>query len=137
MSVNTVVEKVKAQLFKPNGNEKSIYKKTAQVPAVNIVETMDYYLLTIAAPGFKKEDFEIIINNQTIIISAIKQTGTPECVKDRCEYDHTKWSRPFILPADADAILANAIYRDGELIIRIPKGAGDILIKEQLSVYVY
>ena len=136
MSDNTVLSKEQVRFFKPNKNEKPFYKKACG-PAVNIEETAEYYLLTVAAPGFKREDLEIVISNQMIIISVIKQPCTSKCVKDRCEYDYTNWSRPFLLPDDADAILTKANYRDGELIIRIPKGPGDIMIKDLITVYVY
>lgn len=131
------LEKEKAPFFKPNRNEKPLYRGRACLPAVNIDETEEHYLLTVAAPGFKRENFEIKINNQIIIISAIKPRLTFKCVKDRCEYDYSNWSRPFILPDDAEAILAKAKYRDGELIIRIPKGPGDIMIKDLITIYVY
>lgn len=136
MPDNTVLRKDQVRFFKPNKNEKPFYKKVCG-PAVNIEEAAEYYLLTVAAPGFKREDLEIVINNQMIIISAIKQPCTSESVKDRCEYDYANWSRPFILPDDADAILTKANYRDGELIIRIPKGSGDTTTKDLITVYVY
>jgi len=137
MTVNISLEKEKVPFFKFNGNEKFIYPKKVSIPAVNIEETPEYYLLRVATPGFKREELEIVINNQILIISAIKQSNTFECVKDRCEYDYTNWSRPFILPDDAEAILAKAKYSDGELIIRIPKGPGDIIIKDLITVYIY
>lgn len=131
------LEKEKVPFIKSNGNEKFIYQKKVSIPAVNIEETPEYYLLRVATPGFKREELEIVINNQMIIISAIKQPCTSECVKDRCEYDYANWSRPFILPDDADAILTKANYRDGELIIRIPKESGDTTAKDLITVYVY
>lgn len=135
MSRNSKLEHV--PFFKPGTAEKLLFKKTAFLPAVNIDETDEHYLLTVAVPGLKREQFEIIINNQVITISASQKDVSPKVVRGRCEYDYTNWSRSFILPDNADIILAKAAYRNGELRIRIPKGADDTSIKAPLNVYVY
>jgi len=134
MSHNTSLERV--PFFKPDPAEKLMYKKTAHLPVVNIDETDEHYLLIVAVPGFKREQFKILISDQIIFISATQKSIPPKSIKDRCEYDYTNWSRAFILPDDTDIILAKANYYNGELIIRIPRGAGDTIIKDTLTVYV-
>jgi HSP20 family protein len=134
MPQNTSLERV--PFFRPDPAERLMYKKTAHVPVVNIDETDEHYLLTVAVPGFKREQFEILISDQIIFISATKKDIIPKSVKERCEYDYTNWSRAFILPDDTDIILAKASYHNGELIIRIPRGEGDTIIKDTLTVYV-
>jgi len=135
MSHNIKSEKV--PFFKPCTAEKLLYKKTVFLPAVNIDETDEHYLLSVAVPGLKREHFEITINNQVITISATQKDVNSKLDRGRCEYDYTNWSRSFILPDDAEIILAKAAYRYGELRIRIPKGANDTSIKAPLTVYVY
>ena len=123
--------------FKPDPAEELLYQKAMYSPPVNIEETDEHYLLSVAVPGLKREHFEIGINNQLITISAAQKTGHLKNVRKHCEYDYTNWNRLFILPDDADIILAKAAYRNGELRIRIPKGADDTSIKAPLNVYVY
>ena len=135
MSCN--IKSGKVPFFKPDTAEKLLYRKTAFLPAVNIDETDEHYLLTVAVPGLKREHFEIKINNQVITISSAQKDISSKLVRGRCEYDYTNWSRSFILPDDAEIILAKAAYRNGELRIRIPKGADDTSIKAPLNVYVY
>ena len=126
----------KAPFFQSDKNEKPLYKKPLVVPAVNIDETAEHYLIAMAAPGFKKEDFKIAIVNDIISISAAKKASTLKHVSDRCEYDYTSWTRSFTLPTDADTVLAKGKYQDGELIIRIPRG-DSMQTSEPLIVYVY
>ena len=132
MPVDAILKKEKFPFFNRNGIEKKVC-----ISVVDIQESPDEYILTAAAPGFRRENFEITISDQIIIISAIKQPGTSGCVKDRHECDYCNWGRPFLLPDDADAILANATYRDGELIIRVPKRSAEDMLKGVTTVYVY
>ena len=39
------------------------------VPAVNVKETQDEYLIEVAAPGMKKDDFKVEVNNNVLTIS--------------------------------------------------------------------
>jgi len=95
------------------------------IPAANIDENENEYILTIASPGFKREDFQVMIEKDIITIAAAKKTSPGNCIHDRCEYDYNRWKRVFSLPDDADALMTRARYREGELIIRIPRGKTD------------
>jgi HSP20 family protein len=111
-------------------------KRVMVTPAANVDETNNEYILTIASPGFKRENFQVIIEKDIITITASKETSMQSCIHDRCEYDYTHWKRGFFLPDDADALLTRARYKDGELIIRIPKGKSDNL-SGITNIYVY
>ena len=106
------------------------------VPAVNITEFPTEYCIQIAVPGLKREDFSIELKQGVIAISAQRGVETSTCINDRCEYDFHDWTRAFILPDDTDAFLTSAIYKNGELFIRIPRST----VAENLAmttVYVY
>ena len=105
------------------------------IPAVNILESTTEYLIAIAVPGMNSEDFSIEIEENVITISARNET-VKEPVMDRREYDFTDWTRKFALPEDADPLLAHARYRNGELIVRIPRG-NTIDNKTTATIYVY
>lgn len=127
----------RAPFFKPGPAEKLLFDKTVCIPAVNIEDTAEHYMLTVAVPGLKREYFEIIIKQQVITVSASKKDNASKNRMDRREYDYSDWSRSFRLPFDADVILAKAAYRNGELRVRIPKSAENIGIENPLIVYVY
>ncbi|MEP6844900.1 MAG: Hsp20/alpha crystallin family protein [Panacibacter sp.] len=93
-------------------------------PAVNIQETDQEYLLKLAAPGFQREEIAIEIKNNIISIGSLRKSFRPEHEvyrNSRYEYDFSVWERKFALPPDADAIMANAFYINGELLVHIPK----------------
>jgi HSP20 family protein len=123
--------------FKNNGGDIMYrHKKAMLVPAANVDETDNEYILTIASPGFKRENFQVLIEKNIISTAATKDIADENCIHDRCEYDYSRWKRDFLLPDDADALMTVARYKNGELIIRIPKGNKDIL-SGITNIYVY
>lgn len=99
--------------------------KTITVPSVNVSETDKEYKLTMAAPGMKKEDFNIDIDGGIITISA--ETKTEKEEKDeqfnRKEYSYKTFSRSFTLPENVNSENIDAVYENGELKLMMPKKA--------------
>ncbi|MCG1036896.1 Hsp20/alpha crystallin family protein [Polaribacter sargassicola] len=94
------------------------------LPAVNIKESENDFIVDVAVPGMEKEDFKIDLDNDILTISSEK-TSNNESSNDnytRKEYSYLSFKRSFTLPkgvVDSDKI--NAIYKNGELKITIPK----------------
>ena len=99
--------------------------KTLTVPSVNVSETGNEYKLTMAAPGLKKEDFNIDIDGGIVTISA--ETKTEKEEKDekfnRKEYSYKTFSRSFTLPETVNSEKIDAVYENGELKLMLPKRA--------------
>jgi HSP20 family protein len=93
------------------------------VPDVNISETDGRYHLEMAAPGLKKEDFNISVDGELITISSEKETETKREDKDysRREYNYSSFSRSFTLPELVDQEKISAQYQDGILKLELPK----------------
>ncbi|GAB4327304.1 MAG: Hsp20/alpha crystallin family protein [Bacteroidales bacterium] len=94
------------------------------LPAVNIRETKDDFLIEVAAPGMDKKDFKINLENDQLVISSERKEENEE--KDdnytRREFSYQSFTRTFSLPenlVDADKISAK--YVDGILKIQVPK----------------
>lgn len=126
--------KTEPVLFKENEEKSPVRQHT--VPAANIGESDNNYVISMAIPGLSREEFKIDIEDSLISISALKEDKLSVYKIDRCEYNFAHWTRVFQLPADADPILANAEYINGELIIHIPKGDAIEQIAKT-SIYVY
>lgn len=94
------------------------------VPAVNIVENDTEFLVSLAAPGMSKKDFNIDLTDDVLTISSEK-TEEHEENKDhftRKEYNYSSFKRSFTLPSDlVDSEKISATYKNGELIIKVPK----------------
>lgn len=94
------------------------------LPAVNIKENNDAFLVDMAAPGMEKNDFKIELDNDVLTISSEKkdekETKEGESYTRR-EYSYQSFSRSFTLPNTVDAEKISAKYKNGVLHIEIPK----------------
>lgn len=112
-------------LFKPWNElfDGRFFKREMNIPAVNIVENKDHYQLSLSAPGLKKADFKIDLDDDILTISSEKEDNKEE--KDgkytRQEYNYSSFSRSFTLPAGADKEKVSAKYEDGVLKVNIPR----------------
>jgi len=111
--------------FKP-WNEKfsgNMWGKMLTVPAVNIIEDDKSFILSLAAPGLKKEDFHIQMNGTMLTISSEKEEQKEE--KDermtRNEYNFTSFTRTFNVPEDIEMEKIAANYENGVLTLMLPK----------------
>ena len=79
--------------------------RTLTMPAVNINEEKDQYIIALAAPGLKKEDFRIDIAGNILTISSEKEEKLEEAEEmfTRKEYSFSSFSRSFTLPEDVFA----------------------------------
>lgn len=95
------------------------------LPAVNVKETAEHYLVEMAAPGMKKEDFKIELDNNLLTISSEKKHEHE--VKEgekytRKEFSYQSFNRSFQLAKDVvDADNIQAKYENGVLNLVIPK----------------
>jgi HSP20 family protein len=96
------------------------------LPAVNIIETNDDFRIEVAAPGMKREDFKVELDNNTLVISSEREEKSEE--KDqhgnytRREFSYQSFQRSFALPENmVDGEKISAKYKDGILYITVPK----------------
>lgn len=95
------------------------------MPAVNIRETDTAYEVQMAAPGMKKEDFKIELENNILTISSERTEERQEDGKEkysRREFSYESFQRSFNLPKEVvDEDKIEARYKDGMLHLVIPK----------------
>jgi len=93
------------------------------VPAVNITERKDDYLVSMAAPGLKKEDFKIDVEGNLLTISSEKEEENEEKSEKytRQEYSYSSFERSFTLPDEVNKDQIDARYQDGVLELVLPK----------------
>jgi len=106
-------------------------------PLANIYQHADEYVLTIAAPGFHRNQFAVVVDKDILSISAINKEKKKHQRNCNFEYDYSHWHRRFILPDNADATMMASNYANGELIIHIPKYGKQVVHDDVLSVVVY
>ena len=101
-------------------------KTNATAPAINVVESDKDYKVEVAAPGMKKEDFNIHLgeNNELVITMEQKNENKEEHKKYlRREFAYSKFQQSFILPNDVEKEKISASVNDGILTIELPKHA--------------
>lgn len=138
-SMNTLVDDLFSKdLFDWTGRNYATVGTT--LPSVNIKETAKDIKIDLAAPGLKKDEFEIEVNNNILSISSEHKDEKVE--KDdksgftRKEFNYKSFCRTFNLPNNANAEKIDASYKDGILHVVIgkkqissPKTAKTIAIK--------
>ncbi|MDA3942507.1 MAG: Hsp20/alpha crystallin family protein [Bacteroidetes bacterium] len=93
------------------------------MPAVNISENEDNFMLEMAAPGMQKSDFKINLDNNVLTLSSEKQDEQEENNENfsRKEFNYSSFSRSFTLPKSIDFDKIKADYKDGILKVSLPK----------------
>ena len=104
--------------FMPRANETA--------PAINVKETEKDYTVEVAAPGLKKGDFNINLNDQGNLVIKMekKNEAKDENKKEhylRREFSYSKFEQTLLLPDDVDKEKIAANVSDGVLNIELPK----------------
>lgn len=110
-------------IFDTNGGSLIDTLNPLTIPAVNISENKERFEVSLAAPGMKKDDFNIDVEGNTLTINA--ETKAEKEEKDerytRKEYSYSSFSRSFTLPEGVNKDNIGASYENGVLKLSLPK----------------
>ncbi len=111
-------------------------ENSGDIPAVNIKEENDKFVLELAAPGMKKDDFKINLDNYQLTISAETRNEKKEREDSytRREFVYNSFSRSFTLPKTIDIDKIKADYRNGILDIVLPKKEEEAKLTKQIKI---
>jgi len=95
----------------------------ANVPAANIKENKNEFVIELAAPGMSKKDLHIDVKDGALTISAEKKEETKKEEENytRQEFNYQSFRRSFSLPDTVIADDIKAKYDDGVLRLTLPK----------------
>lgn len=100
-------------------------RMNASLPAVNIEEKPDKFLVHLAVPGMKRENLKIEIDHGILSISSEKEEKHAETDQvgkfTRREFSYQTFKRSFTLPESVKTDGIAAKYEDGILTIHLPK----------------
>jgi HSP20 family protein len=93
---------------------------------VDIREDQDHFYVEAELPGFKKDDIDITLENQTLTISAERSAENKEDGQKTGELllherRYTRFVRSFTLPPTVDEQTVNAKLADGVLTVTLNK----------------
>jgi HSP20 family protein len=103
--------------------DNDLWDSGLKVPLANISETKNEFKVDLSAPGLKRDDFKVEIEDGTLTISSEKEEEKKEDQKNykRREFSYSSFSRSFSLPENVQEDKINAKYDDGMLHVTIPK----------------
>jgi HSP20 family protein len=107
-----------------------------RVPAANISETADHFHIELAAPGLKKDDFKLQLDDHVLNISVEQQMQDNQAGRtySKREYSYSSFVRSFTLPESADEQQIDARYEDGVLLIDIAKKEEAKSVRRQIEI---
>jgi len=136
MRTNNWIPAVFNDLF----NTEFMPKASATAPAINVKETDKAYIVELAAPGMKKEDFNVHINDEgNLMIKMEKKDEKKEEDKSarylRREFSYTKFEQTLILPDDVEKDQISARVEHGVLTVELPKQQQEqVKVSRQIEV---
>ena len=96
------------------------------MPAMDVTESEDRYVLSLDVPGMKKEDIKIEMSGNLLTLSGERKRenrSDTEGSARRYERSYGYFQRSFTLPDSVDADHVEAVYEDGVLQVVLPKAA--------------
>ena len=100
-----------------------ITNRSNSMPAVNIREDDKRFTLDLAIPGIDKKDLKIDINEDVLTISHESKNEMEENGDGykRKEFSYSSFCRSFYIPENVNLEKIGANYKDGVLIVELPK----------------
>jgi HSP20 family protein len=106
------------------GNEfVSNFNTGITLPAVNVLDNDEDYIVEMAVPGLKKSDFDLSLDNQLLSISAEINVESEDANANytRREFGYSSFKRTFSLPETVETEKIKAKYEEGLLKVLLPK----------------
>lgn len=104
-------------------NRTNFAGENSTLPAVNILENENEFVIQVAAPGMKKEDFKVKFDNGTLTISSEVEHKEEEKQQVlRREFNYRSFQRTFNVSEKViDSSKIGAKYENGILYVTLPK----------------
>lgn len=120
--------------------------ETFSIPAVNIIENFPNFVVELAAPGLKKKNFTIEVEEDTLKIASkkVENKKTPEDTEAneengsskfrKREFNYSNFNRSFKLPENINAEDIQANYENGVLRVTLPKIEEKKALKKMVEI---
>lgn len=107
----------------PAGDKKEAITVAEWSPLVDITEDEKEYVIKAELPEVKKEDIKLNVQDDVLTITGERKYEKEEKGKKyhRVERSYGSFLRSFTLPENADGTKVSAEYKDGLLMVRLPK----------------
>jgi HSP20 family protein len=96
-------------------------RSNAWSPPTDLYETEETYVVRVEIAGMREDDFEVLLENSTLLISGSRPDLTERRAYQQMEIRFGKFSTALNLPGPVTIEQARAEYKDGFLTIVLPK----------------
>jgi len=110
------------------------------VPAAEVHETDDAYLIALELPGVDKTSIDVKATDRSLVINAERRQPSPDgsspVAKQTSlisEFRYGTWSRSFRFPGGINRESLQAHYRDGLLTVTAPKAQNLTTVQVQVE----
>jgi HSP20 family protein len=90
-------------------------------PPTDAYETEEAYVVRVEIAGMREDDFEVLLENNTLLISGTRPDLTERRAYQQMEIRFGKFSTALTLPGSVNIEQARAEYKDGFLTVVLPK----------------
>jgi HSP20 family protein len=90
-------------------------------PPTDVYETKEAYVVRVEVAGMREDDFEVLLENNTLLVSGVRPDFTEQRAYQQMEIRFGKFSTALNLPGPVNIEQARAEYKDGFLTIVLPK----------------
>ena len=105
-------------------------------PMINIQESVEGYHVEAELPGVNKEDIEVNVKDDHLIIKGEKKSYNEERKEQyhRIERSHGSFYRAIALPSDIDKDKINAELKDGILKVDVMKSSAPMNSEKKIAI---
>jgi HSP20 family protein len=123
MQMREEMDRLVNQFFRRGDGEEGNWVRGMWAPSVDIYENDDAFVLKAELPGFTKEDIQIELHNNRLILRGERkqETEAKEEQYHRRERAYGRFERSFLLPTMIDADKVTANFKNGIVELRLPK----------------
>ena len=117
--MNQLFEDATERRSRPGAESRDTLDDTDWVPAADIYEEGDDYIVALDLPGVDRSALEIDTENNHLTIRGNRVDNSQ--TEHRCERPRGKFARTFVIQPSIDQARIEAEYKDGVLYVRLGK----------------
>lgn len=102
-------------------NDDTVQRRACSTPRVNIIEEKDNYMIYLAAPGLKKSEISLNVEDSVLSISHKPEKEEEGVYYSSREFNFNNFERSFRLPKTVNTDKIKATYENGILRVSLPK----------------
>ena len=109
-------------------------KQSQWIPSVDIHENKIDFTLSIDLPGISKKEVNLNLDDNVLTITGERTYPEKHTDARRIERGYGKFKRSFSLPENVNTGKINASFKNGELIVTLPKAEETLSKSKEIKI---